>query len=79
MNRTNILVLLAVIILTSAATTNIITTKPAIPKSSITKVFRGGWKESEAIDWINSMTKRGYIVKCHSGDERITMVTVEEY
>jgi hypothetical protein len=78
MNK-NILILLAVIILTSATTANIITAKPALPKSSITKVFHGGWRDSDAIDWIKSMTKRGYIVKCHSlGDER-TMVTVEKY
>jgi len=81
-NITTILGILAIILLTSATTVNIMTIKPATPVGSLTAYFKSDFSSlggTKASKWIKQMTMDGWIVKHHSMSENTVLVTMEKY
>lgn len=75
------MLILGFIILTSAATVNIMTIKPATPIKTISGGF-GGYGASNASNaskWINKMATKGYMVKNTTSNEYGILVVMEKY
>ena len=77
----NIITILTIILLLSfAPTARFYTTKPATPTHSITKSF-SIYDRNEMINFIDSCTKEGYVVKQinGAGSDSWWFVTLEKY